>query len=128
MFSIEFYVNQQNEEIHRWIKCVSEQSGCLSFVCYDEMNIPNKQIISYMISFSNTDVRKCISFIETIKHEKNIHIESLYMMRNNKCKMLYASPEYCKHNMDKQSRKSYLENEIFSEDEIRILDALSTKK
>ena len=135
MFSIELSVNAvkgSNMNVNKFIKQLCEELNCLSYAYYDDVIYEkskncNIQMI-HQISFSRNAQNDFISFINLIKRNKYIYIDCVYTIISNKCKILFASKFYCKNNMDKQSRKSYLENEIFSEEENIILNALCIKK
>lgn len=118
--------------VNDFIKELCEELNCLSYAYYDDIIYDkgkncNIQMI-HQISFSRSSTDEFIFFINSIKYNKYIYIDCIYAMQSNKCRVLFASKFYCKNNMSKQSRKSYLENEIFSEEESKILNTLSIKK
>lgn len=135
MFSIELSVNAvkgSNIGINEIIKQLGIDLNCLSYayyddVVYDKSKKCNIQMI-HQISFSKRARDNFILFINSVKKYKEIYIDCVYTMLHNNCKILFASKFYCKNNMNKQGRKSYLENETFTEEENIILNALSIKK
>ena len=136
MFTIELSVNAvkgSNMKVNDFIKELCEELNCLSYSYYDDDIIYDKgkscniQMI-HQISFSRGANDVFISFINSIKYNKYIYIDCIYAMQSNNCRVLFASKFYCKNNMSKHCRKSYLENEIFTEEENKILTALSIKK
>ena len=135
MFSIELSVNAvkgSNMKVNEFIKELCIDLNCLSYAYYDDVIYEKSKNINiqmiHQVSFSRNSKDDFVSFINLIKHNKHIYIDCVYTMICNKCKILFASKFYCKNNMDKQSRKSYLENEIFTEEENAILNALYVKK
>lgn len=133
MFSIELSVNATkgvNERINEYIRMESEKNNCLSHVFFDELNYyKNKANIEmiHQLNFTSDTSDNILNFINSIKYKKNIYIDCVYRNGYN-CKILYASKNYCKQNLDKRNRKQYLNNETFSDDETMILNALCTTK
>ena len=135
MYSIELSVNAMkgsNIGLDKFIKDTASEYNCLSITSFDDIICDKNRKyyinMTYIISFSKHECSKFLSFIDVIKYEKGFYIDCVYSMMSNKCKILNASKYYCKNNLNKQNRKSYLENEIFTEDENKILDALCIKK
>lgn len=134
MFSIELLVSAikgSNNGINEFIKLKSDECNCLSYAYFDELNYYKNKVnieMIHQITFTSKSCDDILEFINSIKFNKHIYIDCVYRNEHSNNKILYASKNYCKLNLDKRNRREYVKNETFTDDENIILNALCTTK